>query len=105
MSLPGNGNQAGASTSLVMTRPASAWAQWGTSLAGGIMISRDGKIPPTIQVECPNCGLVTSIALQHSDGATIDYEGTCTGKFRSPVGLCKTLLLLTVTIPKEEDDP
>ncbi len=67
-------------------------------------IIRDGKIPPIIQVQCPNCGQVTSISLQHSDGATIDYEGTCTGRLVSPVGFCKESLLIKVTIPEEMGD-
>ena len=66
-----------------------------------VVISRDGQIPPTIQVECLNCGLVTSIPMKYSDGATFDYEGTCTGRLRPTVGLCRTSLLITVTIPEE----
>jgi len=70
-------------------------------------ISEDGKIPPTIQVECPNCGLVTSIPMKFSDGPTIDYEGMCTGSIRgkgmpSPT-LCKTTILITYSIPGESD--
>ena len=64
-----------------------------------VTISRDGKIPPTIEVKCPNCGTVTSIALRYSNAATIDYEGTCTGILKPP-GPCKTSLLITVTIPE-----
>ena len=66
-------------------------------------ISRDGKIPPTIQVECPNCGLITSIPMKFSDGATIDYEGLCTGSTRPPEVLCRTSILITFTIPEESD--
>ena len=70
-------------------------------------ISEDGEIPPTIQVECPNCGQVSSIPMKYADGATIDYEGTCTGSIRvkgqpSPT-LCKTAILITYSIPEESD--
>ena len=68
-------------------------------------ISEDGQIPPTIQVECPNCGLVTSIPMKFSEGATIDYDGMCTGSIRTSghQTLCKTAILITYTIPEEPD--
>ncbi len=70
-------------------------------------ISKDGEIPPTIQVECPNCGRVSSIPMKYADGATIDYEGTCTGSIRvtgRPLPtLCKTAILITYSIPEESD--
>ncbi len=71
------------------------------------MISQDGKIPPAIQVECPNCGRISSIPMKYTDGATIDYEGICTGSIRakgqpSPT-LFKTAILITYTIPEELD--
>jgi|AP95_1055475.scaffolds.fasta_scaffold09858_3 hypothetical protein len=70
-------------------------------------ISEDGKIPPTIPVKCPNCGRVSSIPMKYADGATIDYEGTCTGSIRakgqpSPT-LCNTAILVTYTIPEASD--
>ncbi len=67
------------------------------------MISEDGNIPPSIQVECPNCGRVTSVPVKFSDGATIDYEGMCTGSIRAHTQetLCKTSILITYTIPEE----
>ena len=68
-------------------------------------ISEDGNIPPAIQVECPNCGRITSIPVKFSDGPTIDYEGICTGTIRAQAreAPCKTSILITYTIP--EDDP
>ncbi len=71
-------------------------------------ISEDGKIPPTIPVKCPNCGRVSSIGLKYSDGATLDYEGTCTGSISAsaPERFCNTAILITYTIPEEPDrDP
>ena len=65
------------------------------NLVTPVAIIRDGKIPPVVQVQCPNCGQVTSIPLKHSDGPTIDYEGRCTGRLLSPVGFCNTSLLIT----------
>ena len=67
-------------------------------------ISRDGKIPPSIEVKCPNCGLQSAIPLQFSDGNTIDYEGTCKVFIESPDTLCNTSLLITVTLPEEPED-
>ncbi len=70
-------------------------------------ISEDGEIPPTIEVECPNCGRVSSIPMKYTNGATIDYEGMCTGSIRvtarpAPTP-CKTTILITCTIPEESD--
>ncbi len=64
-------------------------------------ISRDGKIPPSIEVKCPNCGLRSAIPLKYVDGATIDYEGMCKVAINAPDGLCNTALLITVTLPEE----
>ena len=70
-----------------------------------VAISEDGKIPPAIQVECPNCRLATSIPLKYSEGSTIDYEGTCIGRLRASSGdFCKTSLIITVTLPGERDN-
>ncbi len=70
-------------------------------------ISEDGKTPPTIPVKCPNCGQVLSIPMKYAHGATIDYEGICTGSIRvtgqpSPT-ICKTAILITFTIPDASD--
>lgn len=64
-------------------------------------ISEDGKIPPAIQVECPNCGRTASISLKYSEGATIDYAGTCMGTLRASNDLCNTSLIITITLPEE----
>ena len=45
--------------------------------------------------------------MKYAGGATVDYEGTCTGSIRgkempSPT-LCKTAILITYTIPEESD--
>ena len=70
-------------------------------------ISKDGQIPPTIPVKCPNCGRVSSIPMKYAHGATIDYEGMCTGSIRvtgrSAPTPCKTTILITYTIPEESD--
>ena len=68
-------------------------------------ISEDGQIPPTIPVKCPNSGQVSSIPLKYADGATIDYEGTCTGTIRAsaPERFCNAEILITYTIPEEPD--
>ena len=65
-------------------------------------ISEDGQIPPTIPVKCPNCGQVSSIPMKYADGATIDYEGTCTGTIRASARerFCNAEILITYTIPE-----
>ncbi len=67
-------------------------------------ISRDGRIPPSIEVKCPNCGLRSGIPLKYSEGNTIDYEGTCKVAINPPDGLCNTALLITVTLAEEPKD-
>ena len=67
-------------------------------------ISEDGKIPPAIQVECPNCGRTASIQLKYSEGATIDYEGMCMSTLRASSDFCKTSLIITITLPEERHD-
>ena len=94
---------------VTIPRPRKSLDTCGACLATrhSMTISEDGNIPSTIQVECPNCGRVTSIPMKFSDGPTIDYQGMCTGSIRvkgqlSPT-LCKTAILITYTIPEESD--
>ena len=67
-------------------------------------INRAGRIPPSIEVKCLNCGLRSAIPLKYSDGATIDYEGTCTVTIESSGDLCNTALLITVTLAEDPED-
>lgn len=71
------------------------------------MVSRDGKMPSSVQVECPNCGTDAHISLQYTNGSTNDYEGVCDARLEDG-DPCGVSLLLTADIPEgmtTEDPP
>ena len=65
-----------------------------------MMANRQGEFPPTIRVECPNCGFFTSVALRYAEGNTADYEGVCKSELAAG-GLCGAALLFTVTVAED----
>ena len=67
------------------------------------MVRHQNELPPTIRVECPNCGFFSPVTLRFSEAGTADYEGGCESELAGG-GLCGTALLVTVTLPAEEEE-
>ena len=63
------------------------------------MVSRDGKMPSSVRVECPNCGNLSPVSLQYMEGTTSDYQGVCKVRLED-CDNCGASLLLTVNIPE-----
>ena len=61
------------------------------------MASRHSELPPSIRVECPNCGFFSPLTLMFFEGGIGDYEGLCESELASG-GLCGAALLVTVTL-------
>ena len=64
------------------------------------MVSRQGELPSSIRVECPNCGFFSPVALSYAEGTTADYEAVCESELGAG-GLCGAALLVTVTVPED----
>ena len=64
------------------------------------MVRRQGEYPPSIRVECPNCGFFGPVSLRYAEGNTADYEGVCESELQSG-GLCGAALLVTLTVPED----
>jgi len=67
------------------------------------MVRRQNEFPPSIRVQCPNCGFFNPVTLRFSEAGTADYEGVCESELAAG-GLCGAALLVTVTLPEEEEE-
>ncbi len=67
------------------------------------MVDPPREFPSSIRVECPNCGGFSPVALRYVEGGTADYEGVCESELETE-GLCGVALLVTVTLPEEEEE-
>jgi len=65
-------------------------------------IPRQNEFPPSIRVECPNCGFFSSVTLGFSETGTADYEGVCESELEGG-GMCGAALLVTVTLLEAEE--
>ena len=66
------------------------------------MGSSQNEFPPSIRVECPNCGFFGPVTLTFAEGGTADYEGLCGSELPSG-DVCGASLLVTVTLPDVVD--
>ena len=64
------------------------------------MANRQGEFPPTIQVECPECGFFNTVTLRYAEGSKADYAGVC-GSELGAGGFCGASLLDTITVAEE----
>ncbi len=65
------------------------------------MVANPGTLPPNTSVVCPRCGTITVVQFLDMGSDTMEYAGVCQGRLEGE--LCEASLMLTVTMPEEEE--
>ena len=62
---------------------------------------KPGTLPSNTSVACPRCATITIVEFLEMESDTAEYAGVCQGWLEGE--LCKASLVLTVTLPGEEE--
>lgn len=62
---------------------------------------KPGALPSNISLVCPRCDSITNVEFLEMEADTAEYAGVCQGRLEGE--LCEAALMLTMTVPEEEE--
>ena len=65
------------------------------------MVANRRTLPSNISLVCPRCDSITNVEFLEMESDTVEYAGICQGRLEGE--LCEAALMLTMTVPEEEE--